>query len=400
MWPQLGGFAVFAPFSNFGGKGTVPIGSLPGITAYGAFDMAGNVREWCWNEAPTGRVIRGGAWDDNTYMFGATGRAAPMDRSARNGFRCALYPNPEKIPSTALQIAPPPEDIRLGKPVADSVFQVYREQFSYDKTDLKARVESRQDNSAGWVHEKITFDAAYGGERVIAHLFLPKNAAPPFQAVIYFPGDASRFQRSSQNIEEFYEFPMFLSFFVKNGRAVVYPVYKGTFERGFAALGRLTGAGSAPAASGDGTPHQQAETLIQQVKDLKRCIDYLETRPDIDRRKIAYYGMSEGAILGPQMTAVEERLRASVLLGGFLTFGGRPEVKAINYVTRVKTPTLMLNGKYDLAFERLTKPMFDLLGTPAEHKLLKVYETDHIPPRNEYIKESLAWFDRYLGPVK
>jgi len=29
-----------------------------------------------------------------------------------------------------------------------------------------------------------------------------------------------------------------------------------------------------------------------------------------------------------------------------------------------------------------------------------VYETDHIPPRNEFIKETLAWLDRYLGPVE
>jgi serine/threonine protein kinase len=47
MWPQAGGYAIFAPFSNFQGKGTIPVGSLQGITAYGACDMAGNVREWC-----------------------------------------------------------------------------------------------------------------------------------------------------------------------------------------------------------------------------------------------------------------------------------------------------------------------------------------------------------------
>jgi hypothetical protein len=27
-------------------------------------------------------------------------------------------------------------------------------------------------------------------------------------------------------------------------------------------------------------------------------------------------------------------------------------------------------------------------------------ETDHIPPRNDYIKETLAWLDKYLGPVE
>jgi hypothetical protein len=62
----------------------------------------------------------------------------------------------------------------------------------------------------------------------------------------------------------------------------------------------------------------------------------------------------------------------------------------------------MLNGSYDtnLGLEEGIKPMFDLLGTPAEHKRLMLYETDHIPPRNEYIKETLAWLDKYLGPVK
>jgi len=87
-------------------------------------------------------------------------------------------------------------------------------------------------------------------------------------------------------------------------------------------------------------------------------------------------------------------------MGGGFTGRGRPEANQINYVTRVKTPTLMLNGKYDNSFETDIKPMFDLLGTPAEHKQLKSYETDHIPPRNEFIKETLAWLDQYLGPVK
>jgi pimeloyl-ACP methyl ester carboxylesterase len=93
-----------------------------------------------------------------------------------------------------------------------------------------------------------------------------------------------------------------------------------------------------------------------------------------------------------------------LLAGGFVYQGGfpRPEVNQINYVTRVKIPTLMLNGKYDSVFpvETDQKPMFDLLGTPAEHKQWKLYETDHIPPLNEYIKETLAWLDKYLGPVK
>ena len=45
-FPHVGGFAVFAPFSNFAGRGPISVGSLPGITTYGAYDMAGNLREW------------------------------------------------------------------------------------------------------------------------------------------------------------------------------------------------------------------------------------------------------------------------------------------------------------------------------------------------------------------
>jgi pimeloyl-ACP methyl ester carboxylesterase len=394
-WPQLGGFEVFAPFSNFEGNRPVPVGSLPGITSYGAYDMAGNVREWCWNETAVGRLIRGGAWNDNTYRFTELAQAPPFDRSSHNGFRCALYPDPEKIPESAFAKTTFGEtrDSYKEKPVPDSIFQVYKEQFLYDKTDLNARLESRGESSGDWIHERISFDAAYGGERIISHLFLPKNTLPPYQTVLYFPGTGSLFQSSSEDLENYFEFPVFLSFLVKNGRAVLYPVYKGTFERRDDALIPIILAKNS---------HLYTEYLIQIAKDFKRCIDYLETRQDIASDKLAYYGMSWGGLLGAIIPAVEDRLKASVLVPGGLVGGARPEVDQINYVTRVKTPTLMLNGRYDTIFpyETSIKPMFDLLGTPDEHKELKLYETDHIPPRNEFIKEILAWLDRYLGPVK
>jgi len=394
-WPQLGGYAIFAPFSNFKGKGPVAVGSLPGITSYGAYDMAGNVREWCWNETYSGKLMRGGAWNDNPYRFTELAGAPPFDRSSHNGFRCALYPDPDKIPESAFAMTTFGEttDFYKEKPVPDSIFEVYKEQFSYDKTDLNAQVESRDESSERWIQEKISFDAAYGVERIIAHLFLPKNTPPPYQTVIYFPGVASLFQSSSKDLKNYYEFPVFLSFLVKNGRAVLYPVYKGTFERRDDAL--------IPIHVGDNS-HLYSEYLIQLVKDFKRCIDYLETRQDIESNKLAYYGMSWGGMLGAIIPAVEERLKIAIILGGGLSGRGRPEANQINYVTRVKMPFLMLHGKYDTIFpyETSIKPMFDLLGTPDEHKELKLYETDHIPPRKEFIKEILAWLDRYLGPLK
>jgi formylglycine-generating enzyme required for sulfatase activity len=31
--------------------------------------MAGNVKEWVWNESGHGRYLLGGAWNDHPYMY-------------------------------------------------------------------------------------------------------------------------------------------------------------------------------------------------------------------------------------------------------------------------------------------------------------------------------------------
>ena len=61
----------------------------------------------------------------------------------------------------------------------------------------------------------------------------------------------------------------------------------------------------------------------------------------------------------------------------------------------------MLNGRFDFFYpvETSQELMFRLLGTPKQYKRRVVYETGHNIPRNELIKETLDWLDRYLGPV-
>ncbi len=398
QYPQLGGFGILAPFTNFGKNGPVAVGTLDGITAYGSFDMPGNVREWCWNETKEGRVIRGGSFEDNTYEFDYERQAPSLDRSPRNGFRLAFYPDTTGLPGSIFGMSTPyfGIDFKLHKPVSDEVFRIYREQFAYDKGELNPVIEKRETNPDGWVHELISFDAAYGKERILAHLFLPEGKEPPFQTVIYFPGAASTWMPSSEGIENYYEFTMFLSFLIRNGRAVMYPVYKGTFERGTPeSMGLL----NIPAQS---YTYAYTEITVQEVKDFSRSIDYLQSRADIDGKKVAFMGMSWGGLMGAIIPAVEDRVGASVLIAGGFQGLGRPEVYESNYAGRVRVPTLMLNGKYDaiLPLELSQRPMFELLGTPAEHKKHLLYETDHIPPRIEYVKETLAWLDKYLGPVK
>jgi len=392
LFKVVGFMEYFSPQSNFKGKGPERVGINPAISAYGLYDMGGNVREWCWNETQQGRLVRGGAWNDVPYMFEESSQVPPFDRSAKNGFRCAIYIDPERIPQSSFAPVKAPEapDFSKRSPVTDEVFRIYREQFSYDKSDLNARIEWRDETSSEWIQEKVSFDAAYENERVFAYLFLPKNGAPPFQTVVYFPTGWAPAVRSSKDIDKSAEF---MPFILKNRRALLFPIYKGTYERGNDATLNAIIQGS----------RQMTELVVKIVKDLRRSVDYLETRSDIDGGKLAFVGHSYGAALGPIMTAVEDRLKASVLRsGGFYVPPLRPEIDQFNYVSRVKIPTLMLNGRYDFYFDFETcgRTMFDLLGTPREQKELKVYDTDHTTPDSEFIKETLRWLDKYLGPVK
>jgi class 3 adenylate cyclase/dienelactone hydrolase len=381
-----GGFSLFAPFSNYSNKGPVPVGSLYCMTSYGSFDMAGNVREWCWNETISGRGLRGGAWNGNYYSFGSLAEVPALDRSPTNGFRCAYYPDKNNLPVTAFRtIEERLDTVKYNlEPVADEIYEIYRENFSYDKTELNAEIIETDDSNKDWLEQKIIFDAAYGNEKVSGYLFLPDNAAPPYQVVVYVPGLASFFQPTSDNFTEYYEFPMFLEFVVRTGRAVFYPIYKGTFERSIKSL------------SIGSESFEWTEVMTQIVKDFKRSIDYLETRDDMNTDKIAFYGMSWGAGQGALIGAVEDRIKTNIYVSGGLGPKVRPEVWSKNFLSRIEVPTIMLNGRYENQIR--IKPMYDLIGT--RDKKLILFESHHIPPRNDLVREILAWLDQYLGPVE
>lgn len=393
----MGGFALFAPFSNFNHTESVDVGSLDGITTYGAFDMAGNVREWCRNDTPMGKLIRGGGWNSNTYEFNYPSQAPAFDRSETNGFRCVLYLHGEPLPEPVYRLT----DVRVTEPykqfvperISDDVFNAYKAFYDYDPSELQAQLISRNESGKEWIHEKVAFRAAYNDETVIGHLFLPRNAEPPFQTVIYAPGTASFFQANSDNIEEYYEFPVFLEYIVRSGRAVLFPVCQGTFERRSDTEAYIH--------LGGGT-YQYTEFMSQVVKDYRRSIDYLQSREDIDADNIAFYGMSWGPFVGIFLSSVDRRIKTNVFISGGIRSLGRPEANMVNFVTRVKTPTLMVNGRYDSRFpmEYYIKPLYEAIDVPPEHKKLAIFEADHIPPREGMINETLAWFDKYLGSVK
>lgn len=378
------------PVSNFSGVSSAPVGSYHGMSWSGALDMAGNVKEWVLNEeSPGKRYILGGAWNEPIYMFYNADARSPFERSDNFGFRCAKYSLDMESSKAADPIVNQARNYALERPVSNKLFQVYKSFYSYDKTPLNAVVETSLQTD-DWTKEKITFAAAYGNERMMAYLYIPRKATPPFQAVVYFPGGGAIRTRSSANLSLGYLDDF--DFIIKSGRAVMFPLYKATFERGDGVTNAWPN-----------TSISYRDHVIAWSKDLGRSVDYLVSRPDIDGNKLAYEGYSWGASMGSLLPAIENRFKAIILIApGFYLQPRLPEVDQLNFAPRVKAPLLMLNGRFDSIFPTASsqEPMYRLLGTPTEDKRRVVYDTGHDIPRTEIIKESLNWLDRYLGPVK
>ncbi len=394
--PELGN--AITRTSHFGGGATVPVGTAPGLGPYGTVDMAGNVKEWIWNERlGTGkRYLLGGAWNDPDYQFLYPDSRSPFDRSDTNGFRCMAYgQNPAPPPALAAPIAPPVRDYATERPVADAVYRIYAEQYSYDRTPFDARVESTGDASPHWRHEVVNIATVYG-ERMPVHLYLPKNVKPPYQTVLFFPGTLAIGAKSTADLQ----LNTFgIDFIIMSGRALVYPVYQFTYGRSDARVAAAA------------VPQTRANTTwVQQlVNDARRALDYVETRPDIDAARLSYYGLSWGGWIGPIPLALDSRIKAGVFLMGGLGIGGlgaksAPEVDPFNFAPRVRIPVLMLNGDQDFIFPLQTsqRPLFQALGTPSADKKHVLYPGGHeifVTKRSQIVQEVVGWLDRYVGRV-
>jgi predicted esterase len=385
-WRKAAGYGPYSSillFSNFSSAGPARVGVHGGVSAAGAYDMAGNVKEWCWNSSGELRAILGGGWNEPSYSYNELDAQDPLLRKPVFGIRCALYPS-DVTPASLAPLRPPERNYVHEKPINDTTFQVFRSLYSYDPAPLDAQVESVEDSNPHWRAENVSYRAAYGGERISAKLYLPKNAKPPYQTVLWAPGGyAWLMHKRDSEIDSLY-----FDFLPQTGRAVLYPVYKGTYDRWIRG-----GAGLSA----------YRDMLVQFVKDVSRSVEFLESRGDVRRDKVAYYGLSSGAMYGPLALALDPRFRTAILLGGGLFTSKMPaEIDILNFAPRVRVPILMLNGRSDFSLpsETSQKPLFRWLGAPASDKRLLQFETGHMMPVEDIIREALNWLDRYLGPVQ
>ncbi len=380
--------------SNFS-NGPSRVGRYRGMGKYGLYDAAGNAREWCFNAIegePDMRCSLGGAWGEDDYAFVNGSIRSPWDRNTANGLRCVKYlPDKDAVPQLAFTpVEHKCRDFSRFTPVSDEVLRSYIDTwYRYDRTALNARVEFIDRDLGYCLRERITFDAAYPNERVIAYLHLPREANPPYQTVVWYPADDAR---SSPWDERAYRHE--LIGLIQSGRAVIVPFYKGTYER------RL---------EQDSYPPEgilSRNLYLQRSQDLRRAVDYLRTRSDIDSDRLAYVGVGWGGEMGPLMIATEERFKTGILLlGGISACARHPTSDPANFAPRVRIPMLMINSRGDSIFphETAQKPLFNLLGTREGDKKHVLFPGGHSIPweyREQYHAEIVGWLDKHLGPVK
>ncbi|MCL7976687.1 MAG: SUMF1/EgtB/PvdO family nonheme iron enzyme, partial [marine benthic group bacterium] len=376
------------PLSNYG-NGPAPVGEFQGVSLDGVYDLAGNVREWTRNASGESRFILGGGWADLEYSFNDAVTAPAFDRSPLNGIRLVSYTDTTNVAAASAELPLAFRDYRVEQPVSDEVFEVFRQAYAYDDVPLNARLVSA-DTTDVWIRERIELDAGYGGERLTTFVYLPRGFEAPHQTIVYFPGSGVIYRRSYDELSIDH-----LEFLLRGGRAVVFPVYKGTFERGTDLRSDI-----------QDESNRWRDHVIAWTKDLRRSIDYLETREEFDIDHLAYLGISWGGAVAPMMVALEDRISVAVIIvGGLLMQDTQPMADPFHFLPRVTVPTIMINARFDSFYplETSGKPFFDSLGAPEEQRKLDIIDANHgvlSYARDQVVGETLGWLDEYLGPVR
>jgi hypothetical protein len=358
------------PASNLERDGVSAVGEFNGIGWTGTYDMAGNVREWCFNA--TGdqkRAIVGAAWNDVPYMvlesISSPGRRDALDRSAMNGLRLASTNDELKTMQAATKPVADAEVAQLADPVSDEVFEARRSDFEYDSEPLNAVIEEVTE-FRHWTRQRITVDSPVDEERMTIYLYLPERESSRHQTILFWPG------ASTQYLNSFEQSRVPLDFALRTGRAVAYPIMKGMFER------RMN-------PPPDWRTHKGRDLAIEEVREFRRMIDYLETRPDIESDNLAYYGNSWGGRMGAIVLAVEPRIKTGILNQAGINAGDHPDINVVHFLPRVHVPVLHLSGLYDTDFRFYSSSVVEPSG--------------HFVPVAIMKGETLDWLDKYLGPV-
>jgi dienelactone hydrolase len=168
--------------------------------------------------------------------------------------------------------------------------------FDYDaKAPLELKTIGTQKRAEATIYD-ITYASPKGGV-VPAYLVVPVNGKGPFAAIIW--GHWYWTNSEMRNRKEFLDEAVALA-----PAGVVSLLTDGPVAR--------------PGYVADNTPMSEKRSAeeVQQVIDMRRGVDLLLARKDVDPKRIAYVGHSYNASIGAILSGVDRRFKAFVLMAG------------------------------------------------------------------------------------
>jgi formylglycine-generating enzyme required for sulfatase activity/DNA-binding winged helix-turn-helix (wHTH) protein len=372
--------------ANVDSTGTTPVDSFEfGMSPFGAYNMAGNVAEWTRNRYDDGFTTAGGGWRDPIYQFLIYGKRPVLYSADTLGFRCAVSTDPTGGDEGDMPLAS--KDPILDYPISTAEeFRTRKARYDYKWTPLHGEVVATKDSDS-WRREEVAFDGHDGG-RVNGFLYLPKRSDPPFQAIHYLGGSGWWFGLPATDAVE--GRAARLAPYIKAGRAVFLVVLRGSGGREPGFVLRL----------GRASPEYR-DMLAKWVIDMERGIDYLETRSEIDTRKIAFWNDSPSEPAGILSAGIQQRYASVILIGGGVRPDWNslePEMNPLFFAPHIRAPKLMLNGLYDDHTPERTsiEPFYRLLSEPKKRAS---FPAGHLPPLEIAVPLVNAWLNETLGPV-
>jgi uncharacterized protein len=191
-----------------------------------------------------------------------------------------------------------------------------------------------------------------------------------------------------------------------------------------ARLGAVVIAIDAPFARRGGEPiafnRRDREEQIRLIGDLRRAVDLLRARADVDNDRIAYLGISYGAAMGGVLAGVEHRIAAFVLMsgdGGLVEHFSGPEdrsgplsmlsparrrawlaalrpIEPLTLVKRASAPLLFLSGRRGHLVPARDAARYQRAA--PQPKEIRWYDSDHYLP-SQALCDAAHFLGRHVG---
>ena len=164
----------------------------------------------------------------------------------------------------------------------------------------------------------------------------------------------------------------------------------------------------------EGMEGARANSKLEQeaVKEVRRAVDFLQSRDDVDEDEIGYVGWSQGARMGALTSGVEHRIKAYDLIAG----GAAPVSEYVKYapvdlqdelrtllertdplhfVAQAEPSELLFqDGRQDKVVPEAA--LKELAQAGSEPKEVRWYEAGHVPTSKMWA-DSRSWLSDQLG---